>query len=971
MVLTLSHRIPFVGREDSLGPLRAAWDEAVGGARTVVLVLGEAGSGKSRLATEFARQVHDDGGAVLYGACAEGDPSPYGPFREAFEALARDLSPEGRRALTTGSGRWLRRLSEAFAVDVPAIEGGDAERFAVGAAVSDSLDALSAHRPLLVVLDDLHWASAETADLLDDLCRGATPRRTCVVATFRTEPGDLSDAARAVAADLRRRPGTSTVRLRGLDRPGIGAFVEAAAGHRLHLGLASVLAFLEEQTGGNPFFLGELWAHLVETGRLVRPDQRWRLDGPIDGTAAPESVLELVSARLGRLPVEAAELLEWAAVIGPNVEVEVLAAAAGRSLADTMAALEAAERANLVEEVGPGLLRFTHSLVQRGAYDCQAPGGRRLRHLGVAEALGRLPGPPADGAIAHHLLEALPLGDRDAAVAAARRAAARAAAAARHAEAAASLRAALPALGDTGVRAQVLLDLAEASMRAGDVLAAQEMALAAHELAVALHLPDLVVESAIAHDEANWRAAVGGAASQRVLEAALGYASTPAAEARLHAALGRVAALGGRSGESRSIAEAAMRLARDAGDAEAIRTAYTALLLADWSPGAVGEQLAIAREFSEFAIAAGNREWELWAIDKLMYATVWAGRLDETRAIARRHRTLAEEIDQPLFRVLDLQVRALLATGEGRFLDAERAAAEANELGRYLSGQDASGGHGVQLFSLRREQGRLEEARPFLGGVVQGTVWRPALAVLYAELGMLDEARAELHAVVADGLASVPDDSMRGAALWYLAETAVMLADVPAAEAVHGALAPYGGLVVQAGSFLAAYGAADRLLGGLAALLGRPRDAEARFEAALRLETAARMPVWVARTQLAYGRFLVGRTDGDPGRAVTLLQFAADGAATLGMAGVAADAARELAGARDRTRAPRGPGIGLTARELEVLRLLVVGQTNQRIGETLHISRHTAANHVRAILLKAGCANRTEAASWAVRNGVI
>jgi DNA-binding CsgD family transcriptional regulator len=292
---------------------------------------------------------------------------------------------------------------------------------------------------------------------------------------------------------------------------------------------------------------------------------------------------------------------------------------------------------------------------------------------------------------------------------------------------------------------------------------------------------------------------------------------------------------------------------------------------------------------------------------------------------------------------------------------------------------------------MRREQGRLDEARPLVEAVARlgqaGSTWRPALSVLYAELGLRDDAARELGHLVADDLAAVPRDSLWWGSLSYLADACVILGDREAGAVVYAALVPARGLVVQVGNLLAAYGAADRYLGGLCALLGRMRDAEAHFESALRIDRRAGMPVWLARTQLAYGRFLAERgRPGDIERARAMLAASESAATACGMAGVAAAASEATAsasasaasasaaaagqaGAGPEPRAAR-PVAGLTPRELAILPLLAEGLTNREIGDQLHISQHTAANHLRAILLKTGCANRTEAAAWALRRGL-
>jgi DNA-binding CsgD family transcriptional regulator len=183
---------------------------------------------------------------------------------------------------------------------------------------------------------------------------------------------------------------------------------------------------------------------------------------------------------------------------------------------------------------------------------------------------------------------------------------------------------------------------------------------------------------------------------------------------------------------------------------------------------------------------------------------------------------------------------------------------------------------------------------------------------------------------------------------------------------VYEELIGWRGLVVEVAHLLAAHGAVDRLLGKLAALLGNDREAEIHFEAALRIDAAARMPVWVIHGQLDYGSFLVGRRQqADVERGGELLAAARDGAERLGMRSVVAAATAGLAAIGGEP--PAATVAGLTEREVTVLRLVSEGCSNRDIARRLHISPHTAANHVRSILMKTQCANRTEAAAWALR----
>ncbi|MFP5322267.1 MAG: ATP-binding protein [Acidimicrobiia bacterium] len=966
--------VAFVAREEPWSALEAAWSEVVAGGRRVALVAGEAGAGKSRLVAEFARWAHADGGAVLHGACPEGGRLPYAPFREAVAWLLRaaagagiDVTDPLRERLTTLISPPIRPTGR------PPV--ADDERYVVADAVGELLDRLAAVAPVVLVVDDVHWADRPTLDLLDDLTRGARPERLLLVVTHRTEAADLGADARSRLADLRRRPGAANVPVPRFDETGIRAYVEAAAGHRLHVGLEGVVAHLAAETGGNAFFLGELWRHLIEGGQLVRPGGRWRLDSRFEVGSSPPTVRDVVASRLRRLPEPTRDVLDAAAVVGTVFAHDALAVATGRSAAQVLADLEPARAAGLVEPLHRGAERFAHALVRRAAYDEQPVEARHERHLAVARAIEEVGGPGQEVVVASHLLAAVPLIDRHHAVDAARAAARSVSAAGRHRDAAAALQAALD-LVDPGVaRGRLLLELAEADMRAGDVAGAEAAALEAHRLGADHHDDALAIDGAIVHGEAIWRAALPGDRSYEVIETALGRASDALDVLRLRAGRARALALSGRDAEARTEGEAVLADARTTGDAETLRAAYMALLFTAWTPEATQRLLAAARDFADLAVAAGNEEWELWALDKALLGLVISGDLDGARRTAMRHHALVGRVGQPLFRVLDHQARALLAVGEGRFDEAEAEARAAHEVGAFLSGRDASGGFGVQMFSLRREQGRLDEARPMVEAVAhlhrEDHAWRPALAVLYAELGMTAEATSLLDELAATALRSVPRDSLWPAALVYLSEAAATVGHAATIELLRRELAPYRGTVVVAGTLLAAYGAADRYLGVLAAAAGERTEAIGHLDAALRLESSARMPVWVARTQAALGRVLADDPDGaDVERGLTLLRFAGETASRLGMAALGAEIGH-AGGRAPAVARSRGPaGAELTDRELAVLRLVADGCSNREIGARLHISHHTAANHVRAILVKSGCRNRTEAASWALRLGV-
>jgi DNA-binding CsgD family transcriptional regulator len=311
-----------------------------------------------------------------------------------------------------------------------------------------------------------------------------------------------------------------------------------------------------------------------------------------------------------------------------------------------------------------------------------------------------------------------------------------------------------------------------------------------------------------------------------------------------------------------------------------------------------------------------------------------------------------------------------LALCDGDLAAAEGAALRSREWSRLLTGRDPSAVHGIQMFGLRREQGRLAELAPvvrLLAAGGRGSAWRPGLAAVLAALGMDDEARAELEHVRRDGLEPLRRGLWLGA-LTFTTDAAAAVGDAATAELVLPALEPHRGENVQIGHLVSCYGAADRYLGMLETALGDWSAAERSFESALALNRRLGARTWIAHTCVEYARMLLARRAADDrGRAAALLLEAAALAKGLGLALVLS---RVAALGRSVDPAGLAPD-GLTPREAEILGLVAQGLSNREIGARLHISEHTAANHVRAILRKTGCANRTEAAAYAHRKGLV
>jgi DNA-binding CsgD family transcriptional regulator len=252
-----------------------------------------------------------------------------------------------------------------------------------------------------------------------------------------------------------------------------------------------------------------------------------------------------------------------------------------------------------------------------------------------------------------------------------------------------------------------------------------------------------------------------------------------------------------------------------------------------------------------------------------------------------------------------------------------------------------------------------------LAGDARTGPWRPGLVSVLVELGMLDEARRELSVVAAEGLEPYRE-SLWLASLTYLTDACAVLGDEELAASVYAELEPLSGTSVMIGHLVAFYGAADRYLGMLAATLGEWDRGAEHFERAIELDRRTGATTWLAHSQYEYARLLLDRPSGDRARASKLLADAAGLAERIGMSSMAARIA-----ALGSAAPPSALPDGLSEREAEILRLVARGLSNREIGASLFISGHTVANHMRNILRKTECANRTEAASYAHRRGLV
>jgi predicted ATPase len=403
---------PLTGRAGELGQLAALVDSAADGRGNFVLIGGDAGIGKTRLCDEAAAIACERGFVVLRGQCLEGEEAlPYLPIVELIEAVADMLAPDELYRVVGASAHQLATLVPRLAGEAPAPAPplpSDGERLRLFTAVRDFFDRASRIRPLLIIVEDMHWADAATATLVRNLLLFAGARPVLALATYR--PGEVEPPQGAVARlaeDAHRSRAATVIQLGELARPDVAQMVERITG--AHPGEAGAEA-LFSQTGGNPFFVEQVLKHLAEEDRLFDAAGTLHLQ-PTEGEAVPESVRLVIDRRLRRIDERCRVALATAAVLGRSFDCAVLADVDGRAPGELIEALEQAERARVVvAETRPREQRmaFTHDLIRQTLLTQLSSARGQQLHLRIAEAIERRYGATDDTVadLAHHYLRA-------------------------------------------------------------------------------------------------------------------------------------------------------------------------------------------------------------------------------------------------------------------------------------------------------------------------------------------------------------------------------------------------------------------------------------------------------------------------------------------------------------------------------------------------------------------------------------
>jgi len=879
----------FVGRSRDLTELRTALDEAVNGHGSLVLVAGEPGIGKTRLAERLALEAAPLGAVMLWGRGWEGGGAP--PFWPWIQVIRQVIRHTIRQVVRAGHREAGHReaghrelegdaLVAAFGADgpdagiasvvrmMPELAGQFPEpaeltklppaqaRFQLFDGVATLLARASESRPLLLVLDDLHWADVPSLLLLKFVARELRGMQLLMLGTYRDVNGSQTHTLDELAGEL----GGSCHRmvLRGLAPDEVTRLITLTTGTSPAPQLA---ASVRERTGGNPLFVREV-ARLLAAG--------------VPGAAVPEGVRPVLGRRLDLLSPACAKLLAAAAVVGRDLRLDLVEALTDQSAAEVLDLLDEAVTARLVEQVAgvPSRWRFVHALVREVLYERLSPARRVALHRRAGEAIeGRFSGDlePHLAELADHFLRAGPAAGAKA-VDYATRAGRRATELLAFEEATGHLQRALDALdlapevaaADPPRRCELELALAEAHMAVGEVPAARAGFERAAALARRHGSPERLAHAALGLGAEDIVFTVDELQIRLLEEARTSLDDDSALHARVSARLARALLYTWEADRRITLCDQAAATARRIGD-----PATLAAVLCDRHTATLGLE-GVARhlvttttEVVQLAEAAGDRILALHGRSLRCVDLLQIGDGAALRAETDAYERGARALRQPHLLWQALALRANLAILDGRFDEAEQLVEESLAVGRRASDPAAITTHVAFHCVIGMVKGTFGELESRLREIVRRApvfVFHLTVTLAVAQAGRTAEARAEFDRLAADRFASLPRDSTYLICLGLAALIASGLGDTERAAILYGLLQPYDGQVIRASRV--GGGCAwpvSHHLGLLAATMGRWDDAVAHLAAAMRLEDRLGALPYLATTRYYHALALRGR----------------------------------------------------------------------------------------------------------------
>jgi class 3 adenylate cyclase/tetratricopeptide (TPR) repeat protein len=876
----------FLGRERETHELRAAIDDAVGRRGRTVLISGEPGIGKTRLASEAAAYAGLRGAQVLWGRSYAGAGAPaYWPWVQVIRDYARSHDAE-TVASDLGSGAFeiaqiVSEIRERMP-EIPESPSLDAEqaRFRLFDSVTRFLIGISERQPLAIVLEDLQQGDHPSLMLLAFIARELAHSRVLLLGTYRDDelPGD--HYLNEVLTALSKERGYARIKLRGLSDQHVKAMLEAVLQQPLErrdeLNLADAVC---RESEGNPYFTEEIIRHLIDSEVLDWRNGRW-VTNIRDGAelGIPRGVHEVVSRRLEKLPVETLELLSTAAVIGREFDLQILTHVSGLEADAVLARMQPALEGAIVRQATgePGRYGFAHGATRDALYDDLSAPRRSQLHIAAGEAIEELHEDRIEShlsAIAFHFAKAAPYGDAAKAADYAWWAGERAAATYAYEDAVGLYSTALR-LFDTisevvpQRRCDLLLALGDARWRAGEAEAACKTFDEAATIARELGLQDHYARAALGYGGGPGGFSITDRADERLvamLDEALEL--LPARDSALRVTvLSRLALELRRKGalaEADRASAQAIEMAERVGDTKILLLAMHSRQWSTLGPDRIDEAIASGEEMARLARIVGDRDMEFEGHQLRLIALAQLGdfrAVDQEIAACDR---LAGELHQPRYLWQTAVFRTMRALMQGRYKESERLAQAALSIGERAEPEVAAVVFGAHSFLTRLADGTLDQLRDVAreAAARYGQAWPASYVWLLTEIGQLDEARARFAEIAADGFEALRRGSDWLTSICVLSMASIPIGDQEAASALYELLVPYQDRCTLFLAGAGCLGSNHTFLGFAAAAAARHQDAVHHFDLALTRNAEIGSDYVTPRVCYEYARMLLSRSD--------------------------------------------------------------------------------------------------------------
>ncbi len=877
------------------------------------MLAGEPGIGKTRLAEELANQATSIGARAIWGRCWESGGAPaFWPWIQVIRGIlgrSSTLQSEGAHDVRH-LARMLPELGDSLGDFVVLGETSSAEiarplddpeaaRFRLFDGVTHLLRAAALETPLVLVIDDLHGADADSLLLLKFVARDLHESRILILGTYRDVEAKQSPQHAALLSEIAREG--YSIPLRGFSQAEVKEFVELTAERTTDTELVRTLC---ERTSGNPFFLAEIV-------RLMEAERTLSQPGAPATLGIPDGVRNVLRRRLAPFSEQGRHALTIAAVIGKEFELTELCRISGLSAEQLADVLGLAETHGLLARV-PGEIatyRFNHAITPDVLRGELGTGDLMRLQLKIAEKQEELYGDEPGShlaELAYRFVEALPIGPAAKAVDYSRRAAERAQSHLAFGEAWRLYVIALRALQISGypdevMRCEILLALGEVQKRDGHASEAREVLQQASNLARKLGRSDLLASAAL--KSSTWSGAFFRIDRKAIalLEEALAVVGEPPSglRASLMACLAQELALTDRRDYALSLSREAIDVAREVGDIAALIHALWTQYHLYWGPDDIERRIAAANEIVTLAEEASELDWALRVREYRLGTMIELGEFDAADSEIESYLILQEKTGQG-FGIVE-RYRAMRLHLKGDFEQAQRQAQEVLHIAERRQDQPLAMVYRLLTMAILDEQGPIEQNERTVKENLdnfQLAVYRCALAHYYARVRREPEARLEFELLAADDFAGIPRDMNWICSIATLAIVCAYLADGKRGAILYELLRPYAARIVTAGFGDVCYGPVAYYLGLLAATAKRFEQAQAHYEAAIRFGLRMNAKPSLARTQVGYAEMLLQRNQPDDRkRALELLRSASAVSEELGLKPLAAKVREVSSGA--------------------------------------------------------------------------